>query len=527
MRIPVIPMAVVAVLMGGVVALFMLSPAPRQTLDAPEVNALLDIEGIETEVAVAPDGIRYAIIASGDLWFADTENATRLKLTDTAVAESSPAWTPDGDRITFTREADTFVIHPEAGKEALFLEGATNLAWSPAGQVAFVRDRGLWVAGATGQDARELVPANENPDVAVLGPRFAPEGNQILFILSMLDMHGEVWVADATSGDAIPIVADRSAENPTSAEWILDNQHIVYMTDRGGGLAVWFVDMEKATLLPMTAPMMGRSLAPLGIAVHGERIILPRHFIDSNIVTSDGAILVETENLEFDPAISPDGERIAYTVENEGRFEIWVALNDGRDATYLALGQHPRFSPSGNEVVYSRTDLDGNKDIWKADIRSGLPERLTDAAEIDDVPDWSRDGRSIIFSSERGGELALWSVPSSGGQRLRLNTGGYAPRFSPDGNRIMYWHRGGLWTAGADGSQPNQVAEVPDPVVGVWGPAGPAYGKQGRIHSTDVEELPINIWPSFDRLPDGNWLVSALEVQKTELWTLDLTFRDY
>ena len=79
----------------------------------------------------------------------------------------------------------------------------------------------------------------------------------------------------------------------------------------------------------------------------------------------------------------------------------------------------------------------------------------------------------------------------------------------------------------ARGSQPNQVAEVPDPVVGVWGPAGPAYCKQGRIHSIDVEELPLNIWPSFDRLPDGNWLVSALEVQKTELWTLDLTFRDY
>ncbi len=524
MRVPVIPIAVVTILVGVVAGLVTLIPPAERFLLAPTVTALIDIDGVETDVAIAPDGIHYAVISSGNLWFVNTE--TPSQLTETTEVESSPAWTPDGSRITFTRENDTFVIQPESRAEELFMADAADLSWSPTGQTVFVRGGGLWVANATGADARQIVPPNANPDVDIRAPRFSPSGSQILFILSMLGLHGEVWMADTSTGDAIPVIADRSAENPTAAEWIIDNRHIAYMTDRGGGLAVWYVDLDKSTLVPMTAPMMGRSLAPIGIGVHDGRVVLPRHFIDSDIRTSEGRALVATEHLEFDPAVSPNGDLIAYTVENRSRFEIWVARIDGEEPRYLALGRHPRFSPSGNEVVYSRIDLDGNKDIWKVDVRTGVPERLTDAAEIDDLPDWSPDGRSIVFASERDGKLALWTIPSSGGQRLKLNDGGYAPRYAPDGDRIAYWNRDALWTADPDGGRPSRVSDVAEPVFGVWSPTGPVYSEAGRIVADPFVELSLEVWPSFDRHPDGGWVVAALEVEKTELWALDLVFTD-
>ena len=526
MRLPLIPIAVVAVLMGVVAALITLIPPAEQFLGAPMVSALMDIDGVETDVAVAPDGVRYAVISSGNLWFTNTDSNTRLQLTDSAEIESSPAWTPDGARITFTREQDTFVIEPESRSEELFIADAADLSWSATGQTTFVRGGGLWVATSTGADALEIVPANANSDVQIRVPRFSHSGSQILFILSMLNLRGEIWVADTSTGDAVPIIADRSAENPTAAEWIIDDRHIAYMTDRGGGLAVWFVDLDESTVVPLTAPMMGRSLAPLRIGVHGGRIIMPRHFVDSDIRTSDGRSLAATEHLEFDPTVSRDGALIAYTVENESRFEIWVAGLDGGDPRYVALGRHPRFSPSGNEIVYSRIDLDGNKDIWKVDVRTGVPQQLTDAAEIDDVPDWSPDGRTIIFTSERDGQLALWTIPSSGGQRLKLNEGGYAPRFSPDGSRITYWYGAGLWTADWDGSHPDQIADIAEPVFGVWGPTGPVYSERNRIPADRNGDLSVDIWPSFDHLPGGGWLVAALEVEKTELWTLDLVYTE-
>ena len=526
MRIPVIPLTVAAILMGiGAIVISFLPPA-RSFLIAPELNPILDVDGVETDVAIASDGIRYAIIASGDLWIADSESGKERRLTTTPQAESSPDWTPDGTGITFTREQDTYIIHPDLGEEALLVNSATELAWSHTGATAFVRGRGLWVGDSRGANATEIVPADANPDVAIHSPRFSPTGTQILFILSMLNLHGEVWVADTTTGDAIPIISDRNAENPTSAEWVLDNRHLAYVTDRGGGLAVWYVDLDESLLLPITPPLMGRSLAPLGIAVNGTRIAVPRHFVDSGIRTSDNRRLVDTDRLEFDPAVSRDGRHIAYTVENDSRFEIWVADADGGNPSYVALGRTPRFSPSGNEIVYARTDLHGNRDIWKVDVRSGLPEQLTDAPELDDRPDWSPDGRSIVFSSEWDGRVALWTIPASGGQRHRLNAGGYAPRFSPDGTRIAYWHEGALWIALADGTQAKLLAEAPTPVLAMWDEQRVVWTPDSRTVAPDRVELPFDVWPPFDRLTHDTWLVAALDVEKTELWSIDLIFGD-
>jgi Tol biopolymer transport system component len=271
---------------------------------------------------------------------------------------------------------------------------------------------------------------------------------------------------------------------------------------------------------------MGRSLGTIGIDVHGRRIALPRHFLDSDLRTSDGRVLVGTSKLEFDPAVSRDGTRVAYTVENDSRFEIWVADSNGNDPRYVALGRHPRFSPSGNEIVYSRIDVDGNKDIWKADVRTGLPERLTDAPEIDDVPDWSPDGRSIVFSSEWNGRMSLWVIPSSGGQRLRLNDGGFAPRHSPDGTRIAYWSHDTLWTARPDGSEPEPAGQRLDPAFAVWSPSGVLWTDQGQIFPGNLLEVPWLIWPPFDSLGNGIWVVAALDVEKTELWAIDLLFEE-
>jgi Tol biopolymer transport system component len=151
---------------------------------------------------------------------------------------------------------------------------------------------------------------------------------------------------------------------------------------------------------------------------------------------------------------------------------------------------------------------------------------LTDDQEIDDVPDWSPDGRTVIFTSGRDGEFALWAVPSAGGRRQKLNDGGYAPRFSPDGSRIAYWNDGAVWIADPDGTNASAVANVGVPVRPVWTESGPAFFADGRIQFADATSEPGAMWPEFDAWDDGAWLVSAIEIDKTELWSLDLTFTE-
>lgn len=524
MRLPVIPIVALVVLGGAATAYLTLSRPPGQELGVPVVAELLDVDGVETEVAIAPDGRRYALIASGDLWFVDLASETEIRLTSTVEPESAPSWTGDGKHITFTRGDHTVAVDPADGVEGLFLDDARDLT-SATNQIAFVRGRALWVARPDGSDAREVVPADPRHDVTIRLPKYSPTGTQIVFVKTLLNLHGEVWKVDLTTGSLLPIVADRRAENPSSAAWIGDDNHIVYLTDRSGGLAVWYVDLEQSTLVPLTAPMMGRALSPLGIDVSDKRIVVPRHTTSSHIATSDGEVLADGSGSRMEPAISSDGRFIAYTVENEGSFEIWMKDLRSGTARFLAPGRAARFSPDGNEVVYATTGLDGNRDIWKVDTRTGLQEPLTDDEEVDDVPDWSPDGRTIVFTSGReGGTPAVWAVPSAGGRRRRLNDGGYAPRFSKDGSSIAYWHDGTILVAAADGTAPRTVGSAADPVWPVWSEAGVAYASEGRIRIDGSASPPLSMWPEFEEWQGDAWLISSLVIEDTALWSLDVTF---
>src|SRR5215471_15851669 len=99
MRLPIVPFVIAATLLAAV-WYFLTAPRPdRKTIDVPKLTRLADIEGIETETAVAPDGNRYAVIVSGDLWLLDILTGGRRQITHSPEKESFPAWTADGKRI--------------------------------------------------------------------------------------------------------------------------------------------------------------------------------------------------------------------------------------------------------------------------------------------------------------------------------------------------------------------------------------------------------------------------------------------
>lgn len=518
MRLPIVPLLIAVTLLTGVIYLFNATAPDRRILDVPRLTRLADIDGTETEVAITPDGDRCAVVAAGDLWLLRLSNGSRRQITQTPEAESFPSWTPDGRRFTFTRGADTFVLDPENGSATLLKANATSLSWSPTGRIAFVRDQALWLADPNGQNERQIVEADTNPDIDIHAPRFSPDSVQLAFIKGQLGLRGEVWTVDVLSGAARSLVADRAAENPLDLGWILDGRELVYLTNRAGAYSIWHIDFAESTILPLTQPMVGVPLERIGMAVWKDRIVMPRHFVDSDIMLSDGTTIAGTENVEFEPAVSPDGRRVAYTIEKDNKFEIWTASITGENATFRTLGREPRFSPSDFELVFTHTDLNGNEDIWKIDIRNGRAERMTDADEIDIAADYSPDGRSIAFSSARGGPLSVWTIASVGGKRLRINDGGYAPRYSPDGRSILFWDKQALWSMAADGSHRQQLRDgIPRPVPAVWTKNGPAVFLDSKVQP---------VWPRFDVLPDGRWVVAPIQIRETGLWAIDLTYKE-
>jgi Tol biopolymer transport system component len=93
------------------------------------------------------------------------------------------------------------------------------------------------------------------------------------------------------------------------------------------------------------------------------------------------------------------------------------------------------WSPDSRELIYSMAGS-----LWRQTIGSGVARQLT-AASYDYQPDWSPDGRWVIYSSYRSDAVELWILELATGAAKPLLANGAVnvePRFSPDGKRIVF-----------------------------------------------------------------------------------------
>ena len=520
MKIPVIPLTVAGTLIAIVLYLFNLASSEKTVFGEPRFEKLAELAGTETEVAVAPDGTRLVAIASGDLWLFNVSDGSRQRLTQTTEIESFPAWTPDGKRLTFTKGHDTFVVSAnDLASSKLLKENATCMSWSGTGRQAYVRNRTLWITDAGGINDRAMVEPDEDPDVTVTQPHFSADSSQIAYIKTSLGLHGELWLADATTGTTRGLVNDRVAENPLDTGWLGDSNRILYLTNRSGAYGFWVVDLKANTLNPLTGPLNGVLPQRIGFAVANDQIFMPRLTLNSDIVLSDGSPVTQTDDTELEPAASRDGTQVAYTVQKGNKNEIWSAGIHGENPKFRVLGTQPRFSPNGFEIVYTHTDIEGRIDLRKVDIRDASSETITVAPPIDFQPDWSPDGRTITFASGQDGTMSLFSAPSTGGKRVGLNIKGYYPRYSPDGRSLVYWSQAALWIADVDGKNPRKVREdLTDPVPAGWLKGIPKTYLDPEINGGKA------ILSAFDVLPDGRVLTATIKSEDSAIWKVSLTY---
>lgn len=230
-------------------------------------------------------------------------------------------------------------------------------------------------------------------------PAISPNGAEIAYAATESG-NTSIFLTDARGGTPLRLTARAARDwGPT---WFPDGKAIAFTSDEGGGAGVWKIDR-------------------LG----GEPSLLLR---DAS-----------------EPAISPDGRRIAFARAGaDGLARIWVApLSDlaaARALTGAGDGafdhRQPAWSPDGSTICFC-----DQRDLWLVPAGGGKPALLLGGGPQKRAPVWSRDGRHIYFASLWEGTLAIWRIAARGGEPTRVTLGAgpeQCPTISHDGRVLAY-----------------------------------------------------------------------------------------
>jgi TolB protein len=184
------------------------------------------------------------------------------------------------------------------------------------------------------------------------------------------------------------------------------------------------------------------------------------------IAAADGGGARRVSARGYQPDWSPDGRRLAYVADWNGRESIYVMNADGRDVRRLTRGLHdlePEWSPDGRSIAFTR---DNEILTMRADGSVQLMlVRRTKSWHEHGSPAWSQN--TFVYASNRAGffNQEVYAAPA---RRLTFTKGSDGvlgddgmPAFSPNGRRIAFVSNrtqdGEIWVMSTNGSSQRQV----------------------------------------------------------------------
>jgi TolB protein len=228
---------------------------------------------------------------------------------------------------------------------------------------------------------------------------------------------------------------------------------------------------------------------------------------------------------DINPAISPDGQTIAFASNRGGYWDIYLMDLDTGSVTRLSdtlqYDGAPAWSPDGQWLVYE-TYIDDNLEIQIQSVATPADAYLlTNDPGADFSPAWSPQGRQIAFISNQSGENEVWLADLDKSEEQRFynlsqnpNSKETHPAWSPDGTSL-------LWVVEQDGMRNLFVNEVSSgdtieaPVVlsqrNLGGGDWPAWSTDGEIILTTLQ-APNRVYLTAYRYHYPGLVLPALEL---------------
>jgi Tol biopolymer transport system component/DNA-binding winged helix-turn-helix (wHTH) protein len=307
----------------------------------------------------------------------------------------NPAFSPDGQKIAFTRASETAVrdiwwITPADGKLHELTHDHMNIdsfTWSAdSASVIFSSNRGgkyaLWQMALTDAVPRRLTVGTEDayqPTVGWHKGQLAYTQGSAIWSIVKVAGDIETTVLSSTQQDSAPALSP-------------DGRWFAMQSLRSGSQEIWIASIDGTQL---------RQLTFLGGPLTGS------------------------------PAWSHDGQSILFDSRPDKHSHIFIVPSAGGQPRQLTSGDGndiiPRFSQD-DTTIYFRSNRAGRWQLFKMLISGGQPQPITSKDGI--VPQESPDGRYLYYA--RGDEDGLWRVPVSGGTEEQVLN-------QPSANFWGYW----------------------------------------------------------------------------------------
>jgi Tol biopolymer transport system component len=311
-------------------------------------------------------------------------------------------------------------------------------------------------------------------------PAWSPDGRQIAFVRGGAPLPG-IYLASPLGGRERKVLESADLSGSGLA-WGPQSQSLLFgeFEPLGAGQGLFQIFLESGEKRRLTTPppgMISGDVFPAvspdgetvafarGTSAQREIYLLPLQGGEPRALTSQGGVV-------FEMTWTPDGRELVYSWSSNlgaGRTLRRISAAGGEPALLAGLpsAANPAISMQGNRLAYEVVSYDAN--IWRYSLPTAKgggapPVKIAASNYLDAEPRLSPDGSRIAFASTRSGRREIWISDRDGSNLLRLTSFENAcgsPRWSPDGRSIAFdsdlkgnWD---VFVVGADGGSPRAL----------------------------------------------------------------------
>ncbi len=410
--------------------------------------------------AASPAGDMIAFTSNRDgvsrIWLKQLTGGSEEPITE--GPDDIPRFSPDGSQILFVRERDgtrdLYRTPVVGGQPRRIMEDLLEADWSPDGsRVAFIRmtplgEDNLIVIGAADVQTGEEQIITEIYNRLGYGIRWSPDGRRVAVSEASLT----TAAAELTYIDVID-VASGKLERLTLTDW------------PGPYTALHWGPNGRAFVVgqaPVVFTQVGHF--PVQVMQYDIRSQTRRELFWAPLKLPHGGRSSSTIAVLSPNRMVIDEHSVLSTLYEVDWNEAEPAGASRKLTSGLGRDRQPAYSPDGQRVIFS-SNRSGNVDLWTLDRSTKELVQLTDDLAIDYDPAFTPDGKHILWTSNRSGNMEIWIADADGGRGRQLSQDGEDAEnatMTPDGRWVVYGSTNdvkmGIWKIRPDGTDATRLA---------------------------------------------------------------------